>query len=1029
MRFAEIDVTLKVEDLVLFQYKVLDIICEGQHEEQHPTKSAFTVMMQAQKDCSHLPSKKSAAKMTSVDRLHNACIDMLSEQGVGWTKADASERGTKFVKTLVDTLWYIDFHHGQFAERNCPIPNMFQKFHGYCDPKVLHRPAPKIKYAELKLHIDTWCNILLQPYLSENRWQFVSQSLSSLVESMQKYLVFLSKQVERNDAHHVAEQPVRSPDNEFTFQITEASRHVPVQYRDLQTALSGVDEYVPMSLIRFEPEDRYERRKWVLQLALDVPFAMWTYYQGNYLGNLTYIWRVPFKKEQRIQERDMDLIGQIKLHIPRYSTRAMRKEFIDRYMQSAKVKPAILRDMFRFIKEDASASETSNQTAIDQRVLRFIADSDEPDLFYDLRSMNGNASSTKFDVFWEELSKFLDEVCVVDDRRHDTQLYMPFAVSVADLRRQIMERLPADANIPSTSWMRFQFWPSNPHSNAAVRYTGRFNVKYAVQQRLLRQEHPDSKYAGFNFKLLKEFAVKWKDHAVFLCLDDKAVVPVGEPHAPVSTGVRAHGKSLTSADPERATKALDHDFHVCGLVPSVTFHADIPEGPRDSFYNGDVYVRIKNKIFEPSTAQRHACEVIDLLRERHCEDGVNLDKSILINFTDGGPDHRTTNPSVQIAAIALFIALDLDMFIHARTAPHGSYLNPAERIMSLLNLALQNVSLARNEMAADYEKIMKRCNGLKSTRKEAHDLPSFKTALLESTSEVVEVLQKRFGRLQFKEAQVNVKKALSDEQINTIALEEMLGVVSQNARLNWSRKEMEKDLMFSRFFQKHCRRSQYAFQVKKCKLEEVDSCAYCYLNPPRMSDDLYGDLKWSPDPVLAPDNEHFLPFSVVYGTPQLSPDVDMPSRQGRVDVTENDKSNKSLLTREKARMHVSCRECGKRRLVYSAKKPSSRERDAIIDMEDELSYQCGNSLFPPGHEKHSVHVSRESITCSSQIETAYYTVVGQYFGTICVYCGETDVDEDDHRLTEAAQKFASVRPMCQSCLDIGKPLVTRGKVK
>ena len=43
-------------------------------------------------------------------------------------------------------------------------------------------------------------------------------------------------------------------------------------------------------------------------------------------------------------------------------------------------------------------------------------------------------------------------------------------------------------------------------------------------------------------------------------------------------------------------------------------------------------------------------------------------KPILFLYSDGGPDHRVTYISVQIALIALFRILDLDYLCAARTA-------------------------------------------------------------------------------------------------------------------------------------------------------------------------------------------------------------------------------------------------------------------------------------------------------------------------------------------------------------------------
>ena len=50
---------------------------------------------------------------------------------------------------------------------------------------------------------------------------------------------------------------------------------------------------------------------------------------------------------------------------------------------------------------------------------------------------------------------------------------------------------------------------------------------------------------------------------------------------------------------------------------------------------------------------------------------------------------------VKCASISLFRELDLDLLVIARCAPGNSWVNLAERIMSLLNLGLQNCALER----------------------------------------------------------------------------------------------------------------------------------------------------------------------------------------------------------------------------------------------------------------------------------------------------------------------------------------------
>ena len=105
---------------------------------------------------------------------------------------------------------------------------------------------------------------------------------------------------------------------------------------------------------------------------------------------------------------------------------------------------------------------------------------------------------------------------------------------------------------------------------------------------------------------MKQMASKL--HAEMLCVDDKAVIPLGEPDKPVSTGVRAHHKSLSLTSSKLV--ALDHDFHVFGLV---LFHIDVPDDYRDSFYTEKVHVIVKYKVLEASSPMCHATENASIL--------------------------------------------------------------------------------------------------------------------------------------------------------------------------------------------------------------------------------------------------------------------------------------------------------------------------------------------------------------------------------------------------------------------------------
>ena len=121
--------------------------------------------------------------------------------------------------------------------------------------------------------------------------------------------------------------------------------------------------------------------------------------------------------------------------------------------------------------------------------MHLLIDMEDPDVIPDLRNVgNLTAGSTQYDMFWNACHQFLNEESAVDERRHDNITHMARAISIRDLRDQIKQVLPVDAPIPSLEWIRLQFWPKSK-ANKQLQHTGRFKVKYMVQQRQLRHSH------------------------------------------------------------------------------------------------------------------------------------------------------------------------------------------------------------------------------------------------------------------------------------------------------------------------------------------------------------------------------------------------------------------------------------------------------------------------------------------------------------------------------------------------------------
>jgi hypothetical protein len=319
--------------------------------------------------------------------------------------------------------------------------------------------------------------------------------------------------------------------------------------------------------------------------------------------------------------------------------------------------------------------------------------------------------------------------------------------------------LPDDIAIPSEEWIRLNFAPSNAYTTKAMQYTGHFNVKYKVQSRLLQKSSEDEHYCHAIFKYEREFNIQFRDYSCFISADDKHKVLIGEDTL-VSTGVR---NKRTLAPAEGEITAADHDFTKLSLTPSITLFINILHNISESFYDGKVYVCYKDAVFQPSSALRHSTEYFNLISHQYRSQPL---PPILSLYTDGGPDHRCTFGSVQIALICLFLAGDFDMLIAVRTAPNHSWCNPVERIMSVINYALQGSAIEREKMPNEFEDEFEALKTLEDICEKANGNPCLKTELKRCIEKVQELLHERTEHLIWKNEPFETEDPASDLDIN-----------------------------------------------------------------------------------------------------------------------------------------------------------------------------------------------------------------------------------------------------------------------
>lgn len=437
----------------------------------------------------------------------------------------------------------------------------------------------------------------------------------------------------------------------------------------------------------------------------------------------------------------------------------------------------------------------------------------------------------------------------------------------------------------------------------------------------------------------------------FACQDDKHSIKVGEPGFPVAAVER--GKQVLVGT-DTAFCVGDHDFTKSKIIPSVTLLCNVPESITETFYSGKVLVMLKDAVFEPSSPLRHCSELLRALEQSRSH--LN---PILCLYTDGGPDHRTTYLSVQIALIGLFRLLDLDMLVAARTAPHNSYRNPVERMMSLINIGLQSVGIMRQQMPEEMEKAVQNANNMEEIRKVAQKIPAIKENYLQSLVPTRQLLSHTLNRLSLKGEPVVVQDDSTDVTVTMDTLfAKVMDIEPSLQKTDTQQRHLLQRSKLVEFMEHCCTRRRYFFSIKKCG--SID-CHIC--KPPRLSPEVFSELHQFPDPIRKPASESYKAFEDIWG--EKTTEKDRPS------LIAKNPEEKSAFQKsgESVRDLVVCGECLKSRCVYAAKALTSVQRLKLTKCKDDHIYVCGSTIIPQESELASVCLFETGINCDSDISS------------------------------------------------------------
>ena len=879
---------------------------------------------------------------------------------------------------------------------------MFKQFEGYNIPEK-HKKRKKslgnLKKEDIVTYSAQLFTMAACSYMKKTKWVGIKESILRLAENLRKYGNSLEKQSARTAESHK---------RLFVSDVDEWNILQPrligtpsemAHYNELRKALHSINVYEVIFLNEFCPNDRKRKYDYLKNIFTPFNCTMYTYTGGK--QHLHFIWKVDALHDttERINRNEI-IKKQLESKLPTYHSRGMRKEFLSKFGRITNTSTAFLREMYRTLVGDSSCSANLSTEAIDMRV-RECFDTEDTELITDLRA-NNRRPGEKYAVFLAECQKYIDSIeTAVDERRHDDVdnvgdiiTHMATSLNARTLFESVCEKLPPDTPIPSLQWLRYQFWPRNACQSHT--HTGKLKIKYMVQSRQLRLDHPDVHYASAVYKYQKEFACKFKNVTEFVSCDDKHTIKVGEPNYPVAAVDRGKVVLCRLVGDKKLFQVADHDFTKSSFTPSVHLLLDIPDSVEGSFYRGRVHVGIKENAFQPSSSWRHACELINLLEK--IEYSV---KPILLLYTDGGPDHNITFLRTQLSLIAMFFNLNLDFLCAVRTPPHHSWKNPVERIMSILNIALNAVGMMRNETVFDNQ--LKSASNLKDIRKLSDAITGFKDEYMNSMGDAKRLLEELFVKLKLKDHYFKVFQPAPEDAMGEL-LKNIPAVDEDVVRSDLKKNDLNKYPKLSEFLSTHCRCRHYMFSIKKCGEACIFGC-----KPPQLPKEVFDDVYHLPDPVPEAGGEHYKSFETSY-----SQETKEEYRPSLKDVRKRDHGMPFSPSSQYAKntdTFLQCQQCGRWRCLYSKLKLKVPEKESLSKFIEEHDYVCG-ATFSNVEEDDDLNVVNVafvngSLTCNSVMEKSFYSSCADI---VCFQCGTDDMVESG---------VSDVYPLCRRCQSSG----------
>ena len=262
-------------------------------------------------------------------KLYSDIITYLEERQLMWKKEEVTGVGETLVKTLVDTMWYIDGHHHVLKNRSNKIPESLEQFTGYNVPEVSkHRKRTLQNLSECTLRqlSNRLFTCLQATHWERSGWESLKSVIQALATSISDYAAYLREQNKKMKHLQSLPQPVRSIADNLVLQFLPQCETMAAVLIELDSCLQEKNDFeyiVVEDVCPLDPHHKYEYLQALKSSGLAMHAVILTYTHGNSIGNSHFVWKIPEQSPDAFSESQHTIEKMIKENIPMFHTRAM----------------------------------------------------------------------------------------------------------------------------------------------------------------------------------------------------------------------------------------------------------------------------------------------------------------------------------------------------------------------------------------------------------------------------------------------------------------------------------------------------------------------------------------------------------------------------------------------------------------------------------------------------------------------------------------------------------------------------------